>query len=153
MEIPFTLYLDSDGFIRRECPACVGRFKWHSGRTDSTPDDWTEPPVYWCPLCGKSAPHGSWWTPAQIEYGIQAAAGQIQELAVEEMREATRGIRGGLFAFKVTTGETAPAPDPIVEPDDMVIIEPPCHPWEPLKVPEDGRSRFYCLVCGEVFAA
>ncbi len=35
----------------------------------------------------------------------------------------------------------------------MVIVEPPCHPWEPLKVPDDGRSNFYCLVCGEEFAA
>ena len=33
-------------------------------------------------------------------------------------------------------------------PDDMVMVEPPCHPAEPLKVPEDATGSVHCLVCG-----
>ena len=43
-----------------------------------------------------------------------------------------------LFGSNYTPGRNnAPAPTPLYEPDDMIIIEPPCHPWEPLKVPEE----------------
>jgi hypothetical protein len=52
MDIPITLPLDSDGFLRRECPKCEREFKWHEGPTEDRPQDWNDPPVYWCPLCG-----------------------------------------------------------------------------------------------------
>lgn len=44
-----------------------------------------------------------------------------------------------------------PAPDHLHEPDDMVIVEPPCHPNEPLKVSDAAAQRLHCLVCGERF--
>lgn len=49
----------------------------------------------------------------------------------------------------------APAPAPLFEPDDMIIIEPPCHPWEPVKVPEERADSgpLFCLVCGETYTA
>ncbi len=49
----------------------------------------------------------------------------------------------------------APVPTPLVEPDDMIIIEPPCHPWEPVKVPEERADSgpLFCLVCGESYSA
>lgn len=43
-------------------------------------------------------------------------------------------------------------PTALYEPDDMTIVAPPCHPWEPVKVPEVA-ARVHCLVCGKPFAA
>jgi hypothetical protein len=37
------------------------------------------------------------------------------------------------------------------EPDDMAIVLPPCHPWEPLKVPLEVSRTIYCLLCGSTF--
>jgi hypothetical protein len=37
--------------------------------------------------------------------------------------------------------------------NDMIILAPPCHPWEPVKVPEEATARVHCLICGEPFAA
>ena len=57
-----------------------------------------------------------------------------------------------MFGKNYTPGKNdAPAPAPLVEPNDMLIIESPCHPWEPVKVPQAraGSSPLFCLVCGE----
>jgi hypothetical protein len=35
----------------------------------------------------------------------------------------------------------------------MLIITPPCYPWEPVKVPDDAAAPFYCLICGDAYAA
>lgn len=45
-----------------------------------------------------------------------------------------------------------PVSEPLHEPDDMVIVEPPCHPEEPVKVPDDAQAPFHCLDCGTPFA-
>ena len=37
------LPLDSDGFLRRECPHCVQQFKWHHGPTADRPDGEIDP--------------------------------------------------------------------------------------------------------------
>ena len=46
-----------------------------------------------------------------------------------------------------------PDPDPLHEPDDMVIVQPPCHQNEPLKVPEEATGLVHCLVCGSAFSS
>jgi hypothetical protein len=50
---------------------------------------------------------------------------------------------------------TAFAPTPLVEFDDMLIIESPCHAWEPVKVMQERADSgpIFCLVCGESFSA
>jgi hypothetical protein len=45
-----------------------------------------------------------------------------------------------------------PPPEPLIEPNDMTIVEPPCHPNEPIKVPEESLTRLHCLICAEPFA-
>ncbi len=57
------LSLDSDGFLRRECPHCLQEFKWHNGPTEDRPEGEEDPPVYHCPRCGASAAPDQWWTP------------------------------------------------------------------------------------------
>ncbi|MEB0288496.1 hypothetical protein QN355_18340 [Cryobacterium sp. 10S3] len=140
MEISVSLPLDVDGFLRRECPTCGREFKWFSGRTDEVPDYYVYPDVHWCPLCGQSAPLDQWWTQAQLAYAQGVAAGpMLDELASE------------LGAAFTVEGHSV-VPDPLIEPDDMAIIAGPCHPWEPVKVPEEAAAPFYCLVCGEAYA-
>jgi hypothetical protein len=68
------------------------------------------------------------------------------------MEEAVRGSKN----IKYTPGKNdASAPNPLVEPDDMLIVEPPCHPWEPVKVPQERADSgpLFCLVCGESYTA
>ncbi|WP_166880036.1 hypothetical protein [Salinibacterium sp. ZJ450] len=150
MQIPISLPLDSDGFLRRECPNCELEFKWHHGKTPDAPEDFVYPPVYWCPRCGRSAGHDSWWTPEQLDYARAAAMGPMLDQLDDELAGATRGSKH--LSIKLSS-ERPEIPDPMVEPDDMIALQPPCHPWEPVKVPENSAQPHFCLVCGEAFAA
>lgn len=151
MEFSVSLPLDGDGFLRRQCPHCEQEFKWHYGTTDEAPSDWVDPPVYCCPLCGRAAPPDQWWTRSQNELVEQTMAGPALDLVQDELKRAFRDMPGATFTAS-NTNEVAPL-DPLVEPDDMVIISSPCHPWEPMKVTEIATPPFYCLMCGEAFAA
>jgi hypothetical protein len=152
MEIPISLPLDADGFLRRECPNCIQQFKWHHDKTDDAPDDFVYDDVYWCPLCGKSADHGSWWTPAQLEYVHEAAMPSIHDQLGELLNDAFKPQGNSFIKFEVTQVDRPESPDPLVEDDDMAMVAPPCHPWEPVKVPADSTAPFYCLICGQAYA-
>jgi endogenous inhibitor of DNA gyrase (YacG/DUF329 family) len=47
--------LDDDDFLRRECPHCHQKFKWHDGSTADRLEGQVDPAVYHCPCCGVSA--------------------------------------------------------------------------------------------------
>lgn len=144
-----SLPLDVDGFIRRECPNCEREFKWHHGKTDEAPDDYVYPPVHCCPLCGQSAALDKWWTPAQAEYAKDFATRPALDQLGEELKDVFRGTN---FLKIELSNDRFDVPDPLVEPDDMEMIAPPCHPWEPVKVPKDSSAPYYCLLCGEAYA-
>lgn len=146
-----SLPLDSDGFLRRECPTCEEEFKWFS---HAEGDDDAEPvSQYFCPLCGVPAGLDPWWTPAQLEYGFGSAGGAIDQAMQDAMTDAFKGIKGMKFELNSSFSLDIETPDSLIEPDDMVIVEPPCHPNEPLKVPEASTERVFCLICGAQFAA
>lgn len=146
MDVSFPL--DLDGFLRRECPHCEQEFKWHHGKTEDAPQDFVYPDVHWCPLCGQSAAIDQWWTPAQLDYQQAVVAGPLMDQVADELFS---GISDSKH-FKVTRTSTQhEVPDPLVEPDDMIILEPPCHPWEPVKVGDDAKPPYYCLICGDSF--
>ena len=142
MEISVPLPLDSDGFIRRACPNCSREFKWHYGPTDGGPADFNDPPVYHCPLCGQVSDPSDYFTDDQTDFVMGFAMRPAMEEIEAEMKKT------GLD-FEIDSVGT---PDPLVELDDMTMIAPPCHVWEPIKVPEDSRAPYYCLLCGEAFA-
>lgn len=152
MDISIQLPLDADGFLRRECPRCEQEFKWHHGKTEAAPADFAYADVYWCPRCGESAGHDSWWTPAQLEYQHDVINGAAHDVIGEALTDAFKPMRNSFVTFEVKQGDRPSSPEPLVEPDDMNMIAPPCHPWEPVKVPEDATAPFYCLVCGEAYA-
>jgi hypothetical protein len=143
-----------EGFLRRRCPACLRQFKWHHGPTEDRPADVSDPELYHCPYCGETANHDSWWTHEQLDYMQEAAAGPIMREVADELGKAFgKPKRSGLFSFSATTNYDEPEdPTTLQEPDDMVAIQPPCHPWEPIKVTEDWYAPLHCPWCGAQFA-
>lgn len=152
MQIQYELPLDADGFLRRECPHCEGEFKWHYGKTDDAPADFNYSDVYYCARCGQPAKSDQWFTNAQLDYVRDQALGPAHDFIAEQLRDAFGG-GSGWIKFDVSEGEKPSAPDPLVEPDDMDILQPPCHPWEPVKVPSDFAPPYHCIICGRSFVA
>lgn len=151
ISISMSFPLDEDGFLRRECPSCERQFKWWH-----TPDDENdaaevgeEVEAYFCPYCYEPAPPGSWWTKEQVEYMQHLAAAEALEPQLRSMKNnLERGNRRSKWINIEMSVPDLSRPEPLVEPDDMVRIDLPCHPEEPLKVDETWEQEVACLVCG-----
>lgn len=129
---------DADHFLRRECPTCGQQFKWHLGPVDDQPATEPAPVVYYCPLCGVPANTDQWWTAQQLEY---AQARAMPELLAELSNDTGLHIEAA-----------SDVPAVMVEPNDMDIVQSPCHPREPIKIPHGYNEPINCLVCGATFA-
>lgn len=141
MEIP--IELDSEGFLRRECPNCLREFKCFHGVHPDAPAGYEDPgDDRTCPYCGESADPDSWWTQAQAAY-LRAAA--VHAAKPELDQALRRAVRGTSMTYKPGSRRVQPTPPP--EPDDMTLWQPRCHPWEPVKV--EGAAARFCFVCGE----
>ncbi|MEJ7634026.1 hypothetical protein [Aeromicrobium sp.] len=151
IEVPINLPLDSDGFLRRECPSCVREFKWFSH--DEGDPDAEQVTQYFCPLCGVPAGLGSWWTQPQLNYVEAAATPGIERLVEQQLGDMFKGMKNISYKPNQNFHLDGPDSEPLHEPDDMMIVEPPCHPNEPLKVPDEAIDRIHCLICGSPFAA
>lgn len=153
MDLSISLPLDSDGFLRRECPNCVRQFKWHHGPANEEAELHADPVAYTCPLCGQSAGPDSWWTQEQLDLVQGIATPMALQVVQDELESALMTLRSKSFSIKVDSRSAVPKePMPLTEPDDMLIITSPCHAYEPVKVPEDTLGPFHCLVCGAPFA-
>ncbi len=151
IRISVSFPLDSDGFLRRECPNCEREFKWFShAEGDAAAAQATQ---YFCPLCGAAADLDEWNTSPQNAALLGAAGPHLDRLFSDTVSDAFKGIKG--IEFKSNSDFTLGMPDtePLHEPDDMVIVEPPCHPNEPLKIPEQDSASVHCLVCGSQFSS
>lgn len=155
MGFSFAVPLDSDGFVRRECPTCGREFKWFSLRAEGTPADWVDPESYYCPYCGVPASGDAWFTQAQLVDAQQVAAEYASEAIRDELDDLARSVnrQGGLLRMEVSGGDPdAVPPPPLSEPNDMVAVAPPCHPFEPVKILEGWDEPLHCLVCGARYA-
>ena len=151
ISIPVSLPVDQDGFLRRECPTCEQQFKWYAhGEGDSDAEIADQ---YFCPLCGAPSGVDTWWTPAQLEFAQSSAGPALEQHVQGLIADAFEGIRGMDFKPDRNFSLDIPPPEPLTEHDDMVIVEPPCHPNEPVKVPETATDRVHCLLCGAAFTA
>lgn len=151
MNISVSLPLDSDDFLRRQCPHCQGEFKWHHGPANDVAEAQPPPPSYYCPLCGEPAAPDDWTTYAQLDYARGVALPAALRHAQDELADMFRGSKH--IKYQPGSGSDFPdAPTQLVEPDDMRIIASPCHSWEPVKLPEELNGPFHCLVCGSKFA-
>lgn len=150
IQVSVSIPVDSDGFIRRECPHCRGQFKWHDGPANEEAEQHSAPDAYNCPLCGQPAAVDSWNTEEQGELIQQAAMPQIMGQVSDQLESMFRGIKG--LTYTRGNDELPDESEPLVEPDDMVIVASPCHGYEPVKIPEDHTGPLYCLICGAAFA-
>lgn len=149
MEVP----LDPDGYLRRQCPTCNREFKWFNGKTEQTPDDWQDPEEYFCPYCGVPSGTDSWSTDAQNSYIMQVVGIHAEELIRDELEGMARGInrQGGLLRMSVSGDHSPELPAPLSEPNDMMAVASPCHPFEPVKVADGWIEPLHCLICGSLF--
>lgn len=145
--------LDSDGFLRRECPTCGREFKWMH-----TPDDQETVQIavadggYYCPYCGVQAETNTWLTQAQVEFARSAVANQAMERVVESLRHTLDNIgrsSGGSIRTSHGSNNRSDEPDPLTEVDDMRLASFACHPTEPLKIADDWQRETHCLICGQ----
>jgi hypothetical protein len=145
--LSFSIPLDDDGFLRRECPHCEREFKWCPDPEDAAPESSVPMPEdgYACPYCAGRAGADAWWTKPQLEHAEQLAASEIlgPELKKLERRPDPRSMIS--LSVKV---DVPGAPEPIADdPNDMRRVDFVCHPAEPVKVLEDWTGDVYCLIC------
>ena len=150
LRVPVSLPLDSDGFLRRECPNCEQEFKRFSHQEDDPGAELIN--QYFCPLCGVPAGLGSWWTPAQLVYMNGVSGPAFDQYIQDSVTQMFKGVKGMRFEPNRSFSLGIETPGALAEPDDMMIAEPPCHPNEPVKVPEEYALKVHCLVCGSAFA-
>ena len=146
--IPMSLPLDADGFLRRECPNCERQFKWWpTPPSEDGYDEGTREAVeaYVCPYCYEPTDPNAWWTKEQLEYAQQLAAAEVLGPPLHRLKSRNRQSRG--IRFDVSLPSLS-SPEPLTEPDDMVRVDVPCHPEEPIKIDEDWEQEVACLVCG-----
>jgi hypothetical protein len=154
-QLSMSVPLDSDGFLRRECPTCEREFKWLPTPDGEEP---TPPPTagLFCPYCAVQADPGSWFTKAQIE---QATAVMYDEVVAPELAEFKKSVEGmnrsgGLIGIRAELSSEEPDPPAgLEEADDMRRVDFPCHPGEPVKVLDGWNSEVHCLICGAAVAA
>ena len=145
MSIP----LDSDGFLRRECPTCEREFKWFSSSEEEDGAESVGDGAYFCPYCGVQAPITSWLTQAQAELAQNIVetqvVGPMLKKFTDDIKRANRP--GGMIRVKADYEQPGKL-DPLTEEDDMRRVEFSCHPSEPLKVLDDWSGPVHCLICG-----
>ena len=120
--------------------------------TAERPADAVDSNIYFCPYCGESAPSDHWWTKDQLEYVQGIGIGEISREFNDTFRRLEQETRDSMVTIKGQIEQLEP-PDPLHEPADMVVVQSPCHSWEPIKVYEDWRRPLHCLSCGQQFVA
>jgi hypothetical protein len=146
--VQISMLLDADGFLRRECPTCEREFKWRSG-SENEETTAELPEVYYCPYCNEPSSLDGWWTQEQLAYARQYAAAEVLGPELEQFQRNIAGMNQSGSIVQINMDVTLPTrPEPLIEPNDMIRVDLPCHPEEPLKVAEGWGSEIACLVCG-----
>jgi hypothetical protein len=151
VSMTMSLPLDSDGFLRRECPKCRRQFKWHpTAGEQSAGGAPVAVEAYFCPYCYEPADLGAWWTQEQLEHAQQIVVAEGVGPALRRFKrqvESTSRHSGGFLRLEAHLPPLA-RPEPLTEPDDMMRVDFPCHPEEPIKVDDAWEQEVACLVCG-----
>src|SRR6266496_1221541 len=146
-EVPLAMSvpLDSDGFLRRECPTCEREFKWLSSTNDEDDSEPAPDGGYFCPYCGIQAPPSQWFTQAQIELAQNMVGTEVVGPMLKDFGKSIEGIgraSGGLISARMEYDEPDEL-DPLTETDDMRRVDFACHPAEPVKVLDDWDKRVH----------
>lgn len=166
-----SLPLDSDAFLRRECPLCKKQFKI-SVTPDETKsfiqkeienylienellekeeDESPEEAEYWCPYCGETAKAGAWWTEEQLEYIRIFPYNYMAETLNKEFTQRKHQFSrmgNNFFSVKLDFNEM-PYKEPWISPevDDLVLYDLPCCKVK-IKLDDKPIHRIYCYKCG-----
>jgi len=171
------LPLDSEQFLRRECPLCLRQFKIETTEADrqsliereleayllqegpevraegtDTAELDQEESELWCPYCGQIAPRGQWWTQEQIAYVHVFAYNIMVQIVNDElihpMKRRFSGRQSGLVSIRFE-GKEMEYQEPWIspEPDDMTIHALPCCGLR-VKLDDDWLRIVYCYQCG-----
>lgn len=150
--LDMSLPLDSDGFLRRECPTCEREFKWLPSSDNEEADVAVpEDAGYFCPYCGVQAPVDSWLTQTQTDLAQNIIQRQLLGPMLKDLGKDMDRIgrnSGGLITVSMEYDEPREL-DPLTEADDMRRVDFACHPGEPVKVLNNWDRAVRCLVCGE----
>jgi len=154
VSLEMTMALDSDGFLRRECPTCVREFKW----LHTPSEEGNVAPVanggYFCPYCGVQAEAGTWLTQAQVDLAQNLLATKVVGPMLENLGDTFKSVgqnSGGMLKAELKYDPPEEL-DPLTEIDDMIRVDFDCHPSEPVKVLEDWTKPVHCLICGQANA-
>lgn len=138
--------LDSDGFLRRECPTCEQEFKVFVHQEEGEEADAQDAPPggYHCPYCAIQADANAWFTKAQLA----AAKSKLMDEFVNPMLDDFKhSIESSPFVSVNIDKDDKPAPE-LSESDDMRRVDFGCHPETPVKVADDYGGTAHCMICG-----
>ncbi|CCU84146.1 hypothetical protein [Mesotoga prima] len=163
------LPLDTDRFLRRECPYCKREFKievpdellrqeddkftaeYMVEAEEQTQIIETNEKEIHCPYCGQVAPANYWFTVEQLNY-IQALA---MNWCIENLnREVFEKMKKNLSSKN--QGKAIRSSQQILktanawinrESNDMRLIQLPCCHIR-LKIKENWKEKIYCIECG-----
>lgn len=142
--------LDSEGFLRRQCPTCERELKWLAKEEEGEQSLPESEGGYFCPYCAIQAPGGSWWTEAQIQAAHSILTEEVVKPQLDKFKRQIEGMnRGGFVKFSVETETSEPA-DPLTEIDDMKRVDFACHPGAAVKVIDEWERDVHCPICGAV---
>ena len=151
VQIPMSVPLDSDGFIRRECPTCERELKWRP-----TPEGEEGAPTpeggYFCPYCAVQAQPDSWWTKAQLEAAEAKIHNEVVKPMLDDFGKSLERASSSHVRFTSKPAERAEEQQ-LSESDDMRRVDFSCHPSEPVKVLEGWDQPVHCPICGQLDAA
>src|SRR6201995_3900103 len=88
VSVGMSLPLDSDGFLRRECPTCEREFKWVNGSEDGEETEATADGGYFCPYCAIQAPPDAWLTKPQLALIENVVSREVIDPALDSLRRS-----------------------------------------------------------------
>lgn len=78
-------------------------------------------------------------------------AGPAMREATDSLDAMAKDLTSEFISLSVRAGEVPEPPEPLTEPSDMLAVESPCHPWEPVKIADGWIAPLHCLVCGNPY--
>ena len=151
-ETSMSVPLDTEGFLRRECPTCEREFKWLPSQQDSDAEDREATPMpeggYFCPYCAVQAPGDAWFSKAQLDLAKAILMQEVVEPELKKLDDAASRTSGGFIEIRVERDEPE-EPQPLTEADDMRRVDFTCHSSEPVKVLDAWTGQVHCLICGQ----
>lgn len=141
MDVEVSFRTDSDGFLSRQCPKCVRRFKSISG-------EGSDQPISCCPYCGHRD-RGNWLTDEQTKYAMAVAADAVITPELNKMaRKFNRQLGGGgLLKISMDVKRGSKPRAPVESNNSMLIVRFACCNE---RIKHDGRATaLHCVICGK----